>query len=46
MVSMVGVLGGIYTWLFIIVPALAVAAYTVVYSYVEFEKERAAGAGG
>jgi uncharacterized membrane protein len=45
-VSMVGVLGGIYTWLFIIVPALAVAAYTVVYSYMEFEKERAAGEGG
>jgi uncharacterized membrane protein len=45
-VSMVGVLAGIYAWIFIIVPALAVAAYTVVYSYVEFERERSAIAGG
>jgi uncharacterized membrane protein len=45
-VSMIGVLGGVYAWLFIIVPALAVAAYTVAYSYVEFEREQAAGAGG
>jgi uncharacterized membrane protein len=40
-VSMIGILAGIYAWLFILVPALAVAAYTVVYSYVEFEKEQA-----
>jgi hypothetical protein len=38
---MIGILAGIYAWLFILVPALAVAAYTVVYSYVEFEKEQA-----
>jgi uncharacterized membrane protein len=45
-VSMIGVLGGVYAWLFIIVPALAVAAYTVVYSYVEFEREQAVGRKG
>jgi len=39
-VSMIGAVAGIYAWLFIIVPALAVAAYTVVYSYVEFRKEQ------
>jgi hypothetical protein len=40
MVSIVGAVAGIYEWLFIIVPALAVAAYTVVYSYVEFRREQ------
>ena len=40
MVSMIGAIAGVDAWLFIIVPALAVAAYTVVYSYVEFERER------
>ncbi len=45
-VSMIGILAGIYAWLFILVPALAVAAYTVVYSYVEFEKEQATVKGG
>jgi uncharacterized membrane protein len=39
MVSMVGAVAGIYAWLFIIVPALAVAAYTIIYSYVEFKRE-------
>ena len=39
MVSMIGAIAGVYAWLFIIVPALAVAAYTVVYSYVEFKRE-------
>ena len=40
MVSMIGAIAGVYAWLFIIVPALAVAAYTVVYSYVEFRREQ------
>jgi len=44
-VSMVGVLGGIYTWLFIFVPAIAVAVYTVVYSYVEFRRGQINGGG-
>jgi uncharacterized membrane protein len=39
-VSMIGTFAGVYAWLFIIVPALAVAAYTVVYSYVEFRREQ------
>ena len=39
-VSMIGTFAGISAWLFIIVPALAVAAYTIVYSYVEFRKEQ------
>ena len=45
-VSFIGILAGIYAWLFILVPAIAVAGYTVVYSYVEFRKEQAAGEGG
>jgi uncharacterized membrane protein len=45
-VSIIGILAGIYAWLFILVPAIAVAVYTVVYSYVEFRKEQAAGEGG
>jgi hypothetical protein len=45
-VSMIGILEGIiYAWLFILIPAIAVALYTVVYSYVEFELERKTGAG-
>jgi len=43
MVSMIGAIAGVYAWLFIIVPALAVAAYTVVYSYVEFRREQDKG---
>ncbi len=39
LVSMVGAVAGIYAWLFIIVPVIAVAVYTVVYSYVEFKRE-------
>jgi uncharacterized membrane protein len=39
-VSMIGILAGMYAWLFILVPALAVAAFTVVYSYMEFRKEQ------
>jgi uncharacterized membrane protein len=45
-VSFIGILTGIYAWLFILVPAIAVAVYTVVYSYVEFRREQAAGEGG
>jgi len=45
-VSFIGILAGIYAWLFILVPAIAVAVYTVVYSYVEFRREQAAGEGG
>jgi uncharacterized membrane protein len=45
-VSFIGILAGIYAWLFILVPAIAVAVYTVVYSYVEFRSEQAAGEGG
>ena len=45
-VSMIGALAGIYASLFILVPAIAVALYTVVYSYVEFRREQAAGEGG
>lgn len=43
-VSMIGILSGIYAWLFVLVPIVAVAIYTVVYSYVEFERERKTGA--
>ena len=45
-VSMTGTFAGIYAWLFIIVPVIAAAAYTVVYSYVEFRREQAPGEGG
>jgi hypothetical protein len=45
-VSMIGILAGImYACLFILIPAIAIAVYTVVYSYVEFERERKTGAG-
>jgi uncharacterized membrane protein len=42
--SMIGILAGMYAWLFIIIPAIAVALYTVVYSYIEFKKEQKSGA--
>lgn len=45
LVSIVGVLAGRYAWLFILVPVIAVALYTVVYSYTEFKKEQAAKTG-
>lgn len=45
-VSMIGILAGMYAWLFIIIPAIAVAVYTVVYSYIEFNKERTSGTPG
>jgi len=41
--SMIGALAGIYASLFILIPAIAVAIYTVVYSYVEFKKEQTTG---
>jgi uncharacterized membrane protein len=45
-VSFIGILAGIYAWLFIIVPVTAAAVYTVVYSYVEFRRAQAAGERG
>jgi len=44
-VSTIGTFAGIHAWLFILVPPIAVAVYTVVYSYVEFRRELAAGDG-
>ena len=40
-VSMIGILAGTWAWLFILVPAMAVAIATVVYSYDAFRKEHA-----
>ena len=40
-VSIIGVLAGRYAFLFILIPGIAVAIFTVVYSYVEFRKENA-----
>ena len=45
-VSMAGVLAGPYAYFFILVPVIAVAISTVMYSYMEFRKETAAGEGG
>jgi uncharacterized membrane protein len=45
-VSLIGVLAGMYAWLFVLIPAIVVACYTVGYSYSEFQKERAAGIAG
>ena len=42
-VSMIGILAGMYAWLFILIPAIAVALYTVVYSYILFTKEQTTG---
>jgi uncharacterized membrane protein len=42
-VSMIGILAGVYAWLFILVPTIAVAVYTVVYSYFEFKREQRSG---
>lgn len=39
-ISVIGVLTGRYAWLFILIPAIAVAVYTVVYSYFEFKREQ------
>jgi uncharacterized membrane protein len=38
-VSIIGVLAGRYAFLFILIPVIAVAMFTVVYSYIEFRKE-------
>jgi uncharacterized membrane protein len=38
-ISFIGVLAGEYAMWFILVPALAVAVYTVAYSYFEYQKE-------
>jgi uncharacterized membrane protein len=46
LVSMMGVLGGEYAYLFIIIPVIAVAVFTTVYSYIEFQREQDAGTGG
>jgi uncharacterized membrane protein len=40
-ISLIGVLAGPAAWLFVLVPAIAAALYTVVYSYSEFRKEQA-----
>jgi len=45
-VSLFGLLAGTYAWLFILIPAIGVACYTVVYSYFEFRKEQGAGTTG
>jgi uncharacterized membrane protein len=42
-VSMIGILAGRYAYLFILIPVVAVALATVVYSYTEFKKEQANG---
>jgi uncharacterized membrane protein len=39
-ISFIGVLAGEYAFLFIIVPVLIVAVFTVAYSYFEYQKER------
>jgi len=38
-ISCAGIVAGAYALWFVLVPALAVAVYTVVYSYIEFQKE-------
>jgi immunity protein, SdpI family len=43
LVSIIGILAGRYAYLFILVPMIAVAISTVVYSYTEFKKEQTAG---
>ena len=45
-VSMIGILAGMYAWLFILIPVIAVALYTVLYSYIEFKKEQITGTAG
>jgi uncharacterized membrane protein len=44
-VSMIGILAGTYAWLFILVPVMAVAVITIVYSYAAFKGEQTAGTG-
>ena len=42
-ISCIGIFAGVYALWFILVPALAVAAITVTYSYYEFQKELISG---
>ena len=42
-ISCIGIFAGVYALWFILVPALAVAAITVTYSYYEFQKELKSG---
>jgi uncharacterized membrane protein len=44
--SIIGIFAGMYAFLFILVPVIAVSLITVVYSYIEFKKERVSGTGG
>lgn len=44
--SLIGFFAGTYAILFILVPVIAVSVITVVYSYVEFDRERSAGTAG
>lgn len=39
-VSIIGTLAGMYAWLFILIPVIAVTIFTFVYSYIEFRKEQ------
>jgi len=43
--SIIGIFAGMYAFLFILIPVIAVSVVTIVYSYVEFKKEQAAGKG-
>lgn len=45
-VSMIGILAGMYAWMFILIPAIAVTIATIVYSYMEFRGEQTPGKGG
>jgi uncharacterized membrane protein len=38
-ISFVGIVAGAYALWFVLVPVLAVAVFTVVYSYIEYQKE-------
>jgi uncharacterized membrane protein len=46
LVCMIGILAGTYAWLFILVPVMTVAVFVMVYSYVVFREEQAAGISG
>ena len=38
-ISFIGIVAGAYALWFVLVPVLAVAVFTVVYSYIEYQKE-------
>ncbi len=42
-VSMIGILAGVFAWLFILIPVIVVTFSTVVYSYIAFKKEQTPG---